>query len=336
MFHISRSAIVIAILVGLWTPGPARADALGDLNDIFKTSYKAAAEAKRQDLLSTAPVFVNRFGTIEFYKPGTLEPKRFKMAEGIYNDAKTVAHIPAALFTHFTAAGPVGSGREISGNEIEWLGTYLGKLESSKAALLEKAYPEIQDIPEYGEGNYDSLVRIPQLTMIDGTIALVDQLLTSRKLTPQWLNDLKATTEDGIKASLTAAATSQLTQFHAQMIKWRNENKTLEWHEAVVVIIGIHQARRKYLQRQFFDKLLYDDPELEDHVVFAETLTPFAPPQGGRAPGPVQDAQLLLAKVMLDKDLSSYLFGNRYRLQWDLLGAQPAGIMSSWPQFLPQ
>lgn len=336
MLRISRPAVMIAILVGLWTAGPAYADAMTDLNNIFKNTYKQATETKLKALRQTAPVLVNRFGNIKFYRPGTQEPEEFRMKAGIYNDAKTVAHIPAAFFAHFTAAGPIGTGRALSRDDLTWLENYASTLKASRSELGARVYPEIQGIPEYEDGKYESLVRTPQLRMIDATIALVDQLLTSGELTPQWLNNLKATAEAGIKASLTAAATSQLTQFHARMIKWRDDNPTLNWREAVVVIIGIHQARRKYLQRQFFDKLLYDDPELEDRVVFAETLTPFAPPRGDPASDPVQDAMTLLAKVMLDKSLSIHLFNEPYRLQWDLLGAQPAGITSSWPQFLRQ
>jgi hypothetical protein len=68
-----------------------------------------------------------------------------------------------------------------------------------------------------------------------------------------------------------------------------------------------------YLQRQFFDWMLGDQPSRQDRVVFAETQTP--PPPLEKAPA--TDALTLLSKVMLDKGLSSSLLGDPLALQWD-------------------
>src|SRR3546814_8383944 len=115
---------MIGALSGLLSAWPTYADALTDLNDIFEFTDLYAAKAKRQDLLRTVPVFVNRFGNIKFYRPGTETPEEFNMRPGIYNDAKAVAHIPITILARFAASAPVGTGRALSGDETAWLGNY--------------------------------------------------------------------------------------------------------------------------------------------------------------------------------------------------------------------
>ena len=94
-----------------------------------------------------------------------------------------------------------------------------------------------------------------------------------------------------------------------------------------MVILGIHQARNDYLQRQFFDWLLSDNSEQQRRVVFAEILD-LPPPLES---DPAVKAVELLSKVMLDKSISETLFDNPLTLQSDVLGGEARKIIQQWP-----
>jgi hypothetical protein len=117
-----------------------------------------------------------------------------------------------------------------------------------------------------------------------------------------------------------------LEQFRAQVSRWKAAYPSLAWDRAAVVVVGVHQARGGNLQRQFFDWLLRDGPDRQDRVVFAETLTPPAPLEQA----PASDALTLLAKVMLDKDLATVVFGDPLALQADVLGPAAEAIIATW------
>jgi hypothetical protein len=105
------------------------------------------------------------------------------------------------------------------------------------------------------------------------------------------------------------------------------EHPSLAWDRGVVVILGIHQARENYLQRQFFDWVFHDQPSKQARVVFAETLIPPPPLEKD----PAGDAMMLLAKVMLDKTIAASIFGGPLALQSDVLGGAAEDIIHRWP-----
>jgi hypothetical protein len=140
------------------------------------------------------------------------------------------------------------------------------------------------------------------------------------------LDDLGATVRAAVRANLEYAAASQLEQFRTQVAHWKAAYPALAWDRAAVVVVGVHQARDRNLQRQFFDWMLGDRPDRQDRVVFAETLTP---------PGPLEqkppaDALTLLSKVMLDKGLATIVFGDPLALQSDVLGEAAEAIIATW------
>jgi len=133
----------------------------------------------------------------------------------------------------------------------------------------------------------------------------------------------------GIRRSLTFAAESQLTQFRAQISKWKAQYPAIGWDKAVVVVMAGHQPRTRYLQSQFFDWVFGDRPDFEDKVVFSEMQKPPAALDIKDVP---QDAFTLLSKVLLDKDFAVAVFGDPYALQQDVLGAPAAQIIGQWQQ----
>ena len=103
----------------------------------------------------------------------------------------------------------------------------------------------------------------------------------------------------------------ELEQLHALLTRWRNDLGERRWAGMYVVICGAHQPRYREAACQYFSRLLLQAEgsaaEREDRVVYAEGLCDI-------------DAALdLLARHIVDQRASNLLFGDRRRLQEDLL-----------------
>ena len=103
----------------------------------------------------------------------------------------------------------------------------------------------------------------------------------------------------------------ELEQLHALLTRWRNDLGEKRWAGMYVVICGAHQPRYREAACQYFGRLLHQAEssaaEGEDRLVYAEGLCDR------------QAALDLLARHIVDQRASNLLFGDRRRLQEDLL-----------------
>src|SRR5262245_14162793 len=103
----------------------------------------------------------------------------------------------------------------------------------------------------------------------------------------------------------------ELEQLHALLGRWSNQLGETRWGGLYVVICGAHQPRYREAACQYFGRLLHQPDgsgaEREDRLVYAEGLCD------------VDGALDLLARHMVDQRASNLLFGDRRRLQEDLL-----------------
>jgi hypothetical protein len=117
----------------------------------------------------------------------------------------------------------------------------------------------------------------------------------------------------------------ELEQLHALLKRWRNDLGEKHWAGMYVVICGAHQPRYREAACQYFSRLLHQAEgsaaEREDRVVYAEGLCDI-------------DAALdLLARHIVDQQASNLLFGDRRRLQEDLLAdAASAEVRKLFPK----
>jgi hypothetical protein len=310
----SSFAEPILVLIGLGVylaGGPARADALSDLNKAFRNAYSQAASQSLADLRGRVPVLVNRFGEIALHRPGIEKPDFFSMDMKLYLVSRTVAHTAVAMNARLAPF----SSKPLDADALEWLATY--------QALLTSAADELTNRNDIPEG-----IKTIQLNMLRMVLSFAQRFHQRGQVDPATLEEMNSRLRPAIKSNLEAAAASQLEQFKKQIAQWKVSFPGLAWDQAVVVIIGTHQARENYLQRQFFDWLLHDQPSKEERVVFAETLAPTA----SLETDPATDSLMLLAKVMLDKTLSTPIFGDPLALQSDVLGGAAAQIIRGWPR----
>ena len=103
----------------------------------------------------------------------------------------------------------------------------------------------------------------------------------------------------------------ELEQLHALLGRWRNDLGERRWAGMYVVICGAHQPRYREATCQYFGQLLHQPEgygaEREDRLVYGEGLCD------------VNTALDLLARHIVDQRASNLLFGDRRRLQEDLL-----------------
>jgi hypothetical protein len=117
----------------------------------------------------------------------------------------------------------------------------------------------------------------------------------------------------------------ELEQLHALLGRWRKDLGEQRWAGMYVVICGAHQPRYREAVCQYFGRLLHQAEskaaEQEDRLVYAEGLCD------------VDAALDLLARHVVDQRASNLLFGDRRRLQEDLLAdAASAEVRKLFPK----
>ena len=143
-------------------------------------------------------------------------------------------------------------------------------------------------------------------------------LMRSRKLV-QMAQDSDGVSKSQLEQWATSVTPDLLANVqHATRAKLETINKSMkhlakkmtdqEKSKLIVVVCGVHQARRGNLQMQYFSALL--GPGAADHdrrLLFAESITH------------LDDAVDLLGAHQLDRAISESFFGTPYRMQRDLL-----------------
>ncbi len=307
----TRKIGVLATILAIALHGPASADPLSDLGASFRAVYAEASAQKLAELRREVPLLVNRFGQIALYRPGAMTPEIYSMDMKLYLEARSVAHAPVAVIARLASEG-LGP---LDASTVEWLSNFERVLTLAEADL-----PTRPGLP--------ATAREAQRELLATVRRYVQRMRQRGEIDQTLMDEFAQAVRPGIRHNLELAATSQLDQFRGQMAKWRAQHPALPWDRAVVVMLGIHQARRDYLQRQFFDWLLDDDPGRQQRVVFAEILD--VPPSLEK--DPATNAVELLSKVMLDKFISNALFEDPLALQSDVLGDEARKIISQWPK----
>ncbi|MDB5414509.1 MAG: uncharacterized protein JWR10_2844 [Rubritepida sp.] len=297
--------------LGLLLPIEVGATPLDDLNGAFRQSYRLAQTHTLANLRATVPVLVNRFSQIALYRPGVERPEIFETDGGLFLETRAVAHSAATLYLRLL---PSGFGR-LDAERLEWLATFQGLIRAAEDEVAART-----DLP--GD------LKPVQLAMLAEVRRVAERIHQRGEVDEATLVALGATVRAATETGLHHAAASQLDQFRAQFERWRQQYPTLDWDHAVAIVIGTHQPRTLAWQRQFFDWMLRDEPRREDRVVFAESLTVPAPIDGPDLP---TDAFMLLASVMLDKQLAGAILGDPLALQTDALGPAAQAIIRGWP-----
>ena len=155
--------------------------------------------------------------------------------------------------------------------------------------------------------------------------ALVDRVLSEGVVDFERLHEYVRALASHAFETAQLAVCIELEQLHALLGRWRNDLGEGRWAGLYVVICGAHQPRYREATCQYFGQLLHQPEgygaQREDRLVYAEGLCD------------VDSALDLLARHIVDQRVSNLLFGDRRRLQEDLLAdAANAEVRKLFPK----
>lgn len=276
---------VVVVLLSLAVAVPARADALGDLNDAFRRAY---ADTRAGVLARAAPVIVCAFESLVLIDGATRREEGF--TPRLYHDLKAVAHLVFAvqlLVDPALADGPLSAAARARLEEL-----------AARARAVEAA------LPSFG---FTAAQIERQRVLIAGAQAMIAQALANGRPTPDgllaWLRPLVP----AVMANVDEAAAAQLDGLHALATRWRAAMGAERWAQLTVVVLGVRQARRDNLQYAYFARSL-GPAAVERNLIYAESV--FA----------VDPALALLGTIVTDRAAGAAFFDDPLRMERDLLG----------------
>ncbi|WP_442483016.1 hypothetical protein [Aeoliella sp. SH292] len=153
--------------------------------------------------------------------------------------------------------------------------------------------------------------------LLHKTHEIVAEVLRDRKVDPTHAATFARQIEPLVMKMAAAAVRLELDALHRVVTAWRGGLGEAKWQSTYVVLGDYHQPRYRNAARQYFDRVLREQEgigaEFENRIVYAEGILDL----GG--------AVDLLARHLIDQHASQLIFGDKSRLQKDLL-ADAAGV----------
>jgi hypothetical protein len=164
-----------------------------------------------------------------------------------------------------------------------------------------------------------------QQSTLENAIAMIKETLASGQVDEARVKQFGKQNAPLYLDNAAYGAQLELDLLHETVMRWRKGMGKGNWESVYVVICAGHQARYRELTRQYFQKLLHERDELgsqlEDRVVYAEHIHE------------VDAALDLLARHINDQEASNIFFGDKTRLQQDLMSEGAAKYLD---ELLPE
>jgi hypothetical protein len=267
--------------------------ALDDLDDEFHASY----ERSRTDLAPSDPVFVVLANDLVLFHRG--QRTEWSFSPRAYQLIKMVSHVPLTIFC---ALHPVG------GEPAQ----HSAARTDSLRAWIAQAKPELaREERELGAETMHDL-----RTVLDASDALLQR--GHARITPDAAKELAEVLGPVLLRLIDRATQLQLDALHAHVEAALQGLMREELARMQVVVTGNHQARVRSLPMQYFRHRLREPEGVELRVTYAEAVSS------------EQEALALIGTKKLDREIAQAFFGDRNRMQRDLLGdAAQARLRSS-------
>lgn len=227
-----------------------------------------------------------------------------------YHELKALAHLAFGVQLTLMANGR-GRATEITVNELHEKRT---QIQAAQAAFNSASSTSALTIA----------VKAPA-ELLCRARNLVDRVLEAGIVDFERLNEhIRALSSHALETAQLAVCI-ELEQLHALLARWRSDLGEQRWAGLYVVVCGGHQPRYREATCQYFGQLLHQpegsDAEREDRLVYGEGLCD------------INAALDLLARHIVDQRASNLLFGDRRRLQEDLLAdAASAEVRKLFPK----
>lgn len=291
-----RSAYFICFLflpLSTWAQSFApKTGPLAEINQDFHAAYNHWVDTYIASFgTKQRPVMVLTGDSIFFL----FQHQRFSecMLPPAYHELKAVDHLALGLFSLLSS----WKDGTISEDSVKKLRTY--------PLLIDQAFAELP------KSSIRSELRSNQEKILTASQKYLAFLIQSKQNTSQDRNAFARQTAPLLLLNAEEAAKLQVELLHAEVSTWRKKMDSTDFQNLYVVVGSSHQARYRQLTLQYFDRLFHEHSGTtalnENHVVAAEGIFK-------------EKACLsLLARHLIDQEIGLSFFGDKYRMQRDLL-----------------
>jgi len=265
---------------------------LSTLNNQFHSDYNAlVADIISHFGDSTHPIIIFTGDCLVFRYRGTRQSGLVIPPE--YHQLKAISHLPLGIFT-MVSTWQEG---KLTSNNIHRLKEY--------DSLINVIYSEIDNY------SYNSALLKVQQQILKHSQNYIQFLLAENKYEEKTRNEFSRKIEQYILDDVDESAKLELTGLHNQTQIWLKQIPIEKRQQLYVVIGSSHQARYRELSVQYFDRILNEQSDgsalSENRLVFAESVF-------------LESGCLsVLARHIIDQEVGLQFFGDRYRMQRDLL-----------------
>lgn len=265
---------------------------INDLNEAFHHNYSQAIQKSRESLgRRDTPAIIVSQDHVTLFHDGKQET--VSIIPNLYQQAKSISHVSFGIYVTLANNGFGPLAEDVRADL-----TYQLELIEQGLMILEKL--EIpSDFVTLQRDTLNTAADIVRAVLQTGIIEEDRVLEFGRVSAPLYLDN----------AAL--AARLELDELHEVVGRWQEQIGPEDWQNVYAVICAAHQARYRETTKQYFQRLLHEQEGLganfENRVVYAEHIHD-------------NDAAMqLLARHLVDQRTSIALFGDRTRLQEDLM-----------------
>ena len=266
------------------TSGP-----LSDVNRGFHQTYERLISQSFDELGDSLPVIVLLGDDANLLVDKTVRTEPF--IPSFYHDLKSLCHVPFDL--QLLASG-------VAGERIDQIAVL--ELEEKKIQIR-AAYKALAQLPLEAQ--------LPSRQLLELSQAFVERLLSEKELSDGRLAEFLSGVVPLLRTNFGLAVRLELDRLHEIICEWREDLRETLWQQTYVVICARHQPRYRHAARQYFGRLFGESEgkaaEEEERIIYAEGMQD------------IDSAKVLLARHIVDQKASQALFGDKRRLQQDLL-----------------
>jgi hypothetical protein len=273
---------------------PPHNDPLAAANFGFHKAYTRLVEQVLAQLGQSVPVVVLIGDDAKLLCDGA--EQREQVIPARYHDLKALAHLAFSVQLTIMANG---SGRltELTTNELH-----------EKRAQIREAHAAANAVST--GASCSPMTKAPS-ELLCRAREFIDRVLAEGIVDFDRLQQhIRALASHALETAQLAVCV-ELEQLHAVLERWHNQLGETRWAGLYAVVCGLHQPRYREAACQYFGQLLHEPEgsaaEREDRLVYGEGLAD------------VDSALDLLARHIVDQRASNLLFGDRRRLQEDVL-----------------
>jgi hypothetical protein len=265
---------------------------INDLNDAFHHNYSRAVQYSYESLgRKDTPTIVVSGDHVTLFFDGKQETAL--IIPDLYQQVKSISHVSFGIYVTLANNG--------FGPLVDDMRSDLtDQLDLIEQGLLLLGKLGIQN--ELISLQHDTLISAAEIVrdvLVKGIIEEESLLEFGRASAPLYLDN----------AAL--AARLELDALHKVISHWKEQLGADSWKKVYVVICAAHQARYRETTKQYFQRLFHESEGLganfENRVIYAEHIHDN------------EAALQLLARHLVDQRTSLALFGDRTRLQEDLM-----------------